>query len=72
LSRIVGRTGTIFVETTFAAGTLRGAPSVEWIQSGVVKVLVWGIVRVEVVLIFGSTNFGASEEIKEINNTVQR
>jgi hypothetical protein len=41
-------------------------------SGGVVKVLVWGVVRVEVVLIFGSTNIGASEEIREINNTVQR
>jgi hypothetical protein len=57
--------------TTVAAGTLRGAPSVEWISCGVVKVLVWGVVGVEVVLIFGSTNFGASEEIIS-HNTVQR
>jgi predicted nucleic-acid-binding protein len=40
-------------------------------SGGVVKVLVCGVVRVEVVLIFGSTCFGAREEIGKIINTVQ-
>ena len=39
-------------------------------SGGVVKVLVCGVVRVDVALIFGSTNFGASEEIREINNII--
>ena len=70
-SAVKGRPGTVSVETTFSAGNLRGAPSVEWMSGGVVKVLVCGVVRVEVVLIFGSTCFGARKETGKIINTVQ-